>query len=136
MQENKKRTKQIKISVNENEYEIIKKGAEISQKTISAYVREVALYQCVLHFNYDEIETHSREISEVKQGINRLIYTLIKSQNYYSEDIENLLEMLKKIYESEKILIKTVQKSRAFLHQKLKKIVKENIEKLTKEKQK
>ncbi len=124
---NEKEQTKIRFYVSKKEYEIIKKGAEISHKTIAAYVRECAVNQYILHINYDEIEQHTQEISEIKSAINRLIYTLVQSGNYYPADIESLIKLLNEISESEKKLIKLFQKSQPRLCKELKKIIAENM---------
>ncbi|MCH5209467.1 MAG: hypothetical protein J1F01_00735 [Oscillospiraceae bacterium] len=125
----KNKTKIIQFRVSENEYKQLKNGADNTGQSVSVYARECALNPYSLSVNYDEIELHTQEISEIKSAVNRLVYTLVSSGNYYPADIENILKMLTEISESEKKLIKLFQKSQPQLRRELEKIVSRNREK-------
>lgn len=119
----------IKIRVNESEYMRLKQNAESTGQSVSEYTRSCAFNPYSLNLNYDEIEQHTQEISEIKSAVNRLIYTLVVSGNYYPADVENILKLLSEISESEKKLIKLFQKSQPHLRRELEKIVVKNTEK-------
>lgn len=125
----KNKTKIIQFRVDKTEYNRLKNDADNEGKTMSAYARERTLNPYTLHINYDEIEQHTKEISEIKSAVNRLIYTLVRSGNYYPADIENLIELLNEISVSEKKLIKLFQKSQPRLYKELEKIVVKNMDK-------
>ncbi len=122
------KSRTIHFRVDEREYERLKDGAEKSGKSVPVYTRDCALNQYKLCVNYDEIEQHTKEISEIKSAVNRLIYTLVRSGNYYPADMESLMKLLNEINESEKKLIKLFQKSQPRLCRELEKIVSKNIE--------
>lgn len=119
----------IKIRVNESGYMRLKKNAESTGQSVSEYTRSCAFNPYSLNVNYDEIEHHTQEISEIKSAVNRLIYTLVVSGNYYPADVENILKLLSEISESERKLIKLFQKSQPRLRRELEKIVVKNTEK-------
>lgn len=128
MSETKKnKTKIIQFRVNEYEYKKLKNGAENKGQSVSVYARNCSLNQYTLCINYDEIEQHTQEISEIKSAINRLICTLVQSGNYYPADMESLMKLLHDISESEKKLIKLFQKSQPRLCKELEKIVSKNM---------
>lgn len=126
----KNKVKTIHFRVDESEYEKLKNGANKSGKSVSAYARNCALNQYSLCVNYDEIEQHTKEISEIKSAMNRLIYTLVRAGNYYPADIENILKLLNEISKSEKKLINLFQKSQPRLRRELEKIISENMKKI------
>lgn len=123
------RTETIHFRVSKNEYEQAKNNAKEHGEMLSEYARRCIINPYLLSVNYDEIEEHTREITEIKQAINLLIGTLVKSGNYYPNDIENLLRMMNDITESEKNLIKLFRKSEVKLRRELEKIVLENSKK-------
>ena len=123
----KNKTKVIQFRVNESEYRKLKNDADNIGQSISAYTRRCAFHQYTLCVNYDEIERHTHEISEIKSAVNRLIYTLVRSGNYYPADIENILKLLNEINNSEKKLIKLFHRSQPRLRRELEKIVMKNI---------
>lgn len=125
----KNRIKIIQFRVSEDEYKKLKNDADNTGKNVSAYARERTFNPYNLYINYDEIEQHTQEILEIKSLISSLIYTLVRSGNYYPADIENILKRLNEISDSEKKLIKLFQKSQPRLRRELEKIVMKNIEK-------
>lgn len=133
MPENEKNNEneQIKIRfyVSKKEYESIKRGAELTCKSVAAYVRECAVNQYILQFDFDEIREHTKQISETKAALSRLIFTLVQSGNYYSKDIESLTRLLSEISTDEKKIINNFRKLRGYLRRELKQIIDENFKK-------
>lgn len=125
----KNRAKNIQFRVSKDEYIQLKNYADNTGQSVSAYTRNSVLNPYTLLVNYDEIERHTQEISEIKSAVNCLIYTLVRSGNYYPADVENILKLLSEISDSEKKLIKLFQKSQPRLRRELEKIVAKNIKK-------
>lgn len=123
----KNRAKNIQFRVSKDEYIQLKNYADSTGQSVSAYARNSVLNPYTLLVNYDEIEQHTQEISEIKSAVNHLIYTLIRSGNYYPADVENILKLLNDINDSEKKLIKLFQKSQPRLRRELEKIIVKNI---------
>lgn len=123
----KNRAKNIQFRVSKDEYIQLKNYADSTGQSVSAYARNSVLNPYTLLVNYDEIEQHTQEISEIKSAVNSLIYTLVRSGNYYPADVENILKLLNDINDSEKKLIKLFQKSQPRLRRELEKIIVKNI---------
>lgn len=126
------KTEIIKFRVTKTEYKEIEKCAVQHGKSLTAYAKEYTLNPYSLSVNYDEIEEHTKQITEIKQAVNLLIGTLVKSGNYYPNDVENLLKSANEIVESEKNLIKLFRKNETKLRKELEKIVSENSRKAVK----
>lgn len=123
------RTEIIHFRVSKSEYEQIKNNADRQGQSPNVYARECTLNPYSLSVNYDEIEEHTKQITETKQSVNLLIGTLVKSGNYYPSDVENLSALLKDISDSEAKLIKLFCESEIKLRKELKKIISENLRK-------
>lgn len=123
------RTETIHFRVSKNEYEQAKNNAKEHGEMLSEYARRCIINPYSLSVNYDEIEEHTRQIMEIKQAVNLLIGTLVKSGNYYPNDFENLSALLKDISDNEAKLIKLFRKSEVKLRKELEKIVSKNSKK-------
>ena len=108
--------------VSEEERDIIKNNAKKNNLTLSAYMREVALTGNTININYDAIKEHTREISLIKTQMNAVIQMLVDTNQAFPIDIENMIDLLKEIRDSEKTLLKSVRKEQLSL---MKKITKE-----------
>lgn len=95
-------TIQVKTYVTENELKQIKKNASACNKTVSAYVREVALNMCTIPIDYTVITEHTDELSAYRNAVNQLIYTIKKTGNYVPADLEYILAKTNEMLKSEK----------------------------------
>lgn len=99
MKENK--TTQLNIRLTESQMEIIRCNARACDMTVSAFVMEVAQNFIVLNCDYDQISDHSKEISSLRNVINRLVYTVVKTGEYVPADLEYILNKMNEIAKSE-----------------------------------
>ncbi len=97
--------KQIKCHVREREYVSIKNNAKACNKSMSVYIREMALNSKVINVDYPEIEAHTQEIKAKRENIDRMIYTILKTGEYAQANFEYILKQIKYIYYSEKRLV-------------------------------
>lgn len=121
------KTEIIKLRVSKSEYEQAKNNAEKRGERLSEYARNCLVCPYSLRVNYDEIEEHTKQITEIKQAVNMLIGTLVELGNYYPNDFENLSALLTDISNKEAKLIKLFRKSEVKLRKELEKIVSENM---------
>ena len=124
---------QIKLVVSKKEREQIERNAKVCDRTVSAYIREVALNMCFLELNYDCVMDHTHEISSYKNAIYQLVFTIKKMGNYTPADLEYIVNATNEILESENEFLnlydKSVESEKKLLARTVRKVVKENIEK-------
>lgn len=96
------KTKSLHIRLSEDDWDAIEKNAKVCGKTMSAYVRNVALEMCLLHIEHEYITEHTHEISSYKNAVSVLVYTIMKTQNYVPKDLEYILEKTDMILKLEK----------------------------------
>ena len=99
--EKESKDKALHIRLSEGEWEQIEKNARACDKTVSAYVREMALNMCMLYVEEECITEHTYELSSYRNAINMLVFTIIKNKNYVPADIEYILEKTKQVMKSE-----------------------------------
>ncbi len=131
MKENK--NIQIKLVVSKKEREQIERNAKACGRTVSAYIREVALNMCILEHDYSCVTDHTRVISSCKNAIIDLVFTIIKRGTYTPPDLEYIVNTTNQMLESEKEFLdlydKSVESEKKLLARTVRKVVKENIEK-------
>ena len=96
---------QVNFVVTESELKQIKKNASACDKTLSAYVREVALNMQTIPFDHSIVTLHSNEISAYRNAINTLVYTIKRTGTYTPADLEYILTKTKEILKSEKTFL-------------------------------
>lgn len=131
MKENK--NIQIKLVVNKKEHEQIQNNARASGKTVSAYIRELALNMCLIELDTSHITKHTTEISSYRNAINQLIFTIKKTGNYTPADLEYIVDTTNEILKSEKeflnIYKNSIESEKKLIARNIRQIVKENIKK-------
>lgn len=105
-----KREKEIRLKVTEEEYETIFHKANKLNMQVAPYIRMVAQQPTIIYHDYRIISSHTREIAEVRNAINRLVFTIDASNNYLPKDIESIVDMMNQILKSENELIRTVRR--------------------------
>ena len=79
----------------------VRYNARVGIKTVSDYVTEVALNFCVLNYEYEDVIAHNNEITYLRNAINKLMYTIIKTGEYVPADLEFILVKMNEISKSE-----------------------------------
>lgn len=103
-----KRNIQLKCYSPEREFIRIKNNAKACDKTVSTYIRDMALDFNKIDVSYSEIEAHTQELIARREIIYRMIYTILKSGEYVPADLEYILERINDIYRSEKLLVQQI----------------------------
>lgn len=124
---------QIKLVVNKNEHEQIKRNAKSCGKTVSAYIRELALNMLILETDTSCITNHTSEISSYRNAINQLIFTIKRTGNYTPADLEYIVGNTNEILKSEKEFLNTyknsVESEKKLIARTIRQIVKKNTQK-------
>ena len=69
-----RREKEIRIMVSTEEYVRIQAKATALNMQVAPYIRRAAQNPTIINYNYDEIRNHTKEIAEIRNSINRLIF--------------------------------------------------------------
>lgn len=108
----RKRNIKVTLMVTDDEWDIICANAKRTGKQTKAFIHAAAINPTICVFNYKTISEHTRQIGEICEAINRLIFTIDASNNYLPREIESIVNMMKEVFESENKLIKTLRKYR------------------------
>ena len=76
---------------------------------VNNYIRRVATNPIIRPYNYSIISTHTNEISQIRNAINRLVFTIDAQNNYLPRDIASIVGMMEEIFAGERKLLKTVR---------------------------
>ncbi len=107
-----RREKEIRIMVTAEEYQDISENAKQLNMQIAPYLRYVGQNPTIVQYDYSVIANHTKEIGNVRSDINRLIFTIEASNNYLPKEIESIVSMMKKIFETENNLLQTLREER------------------------
>lgn len=128
-----KKTSRLAIRLPEEEMEQIRLNARAMDKTVSAYVREISRNICVLKCDYEAILRHTHEITSLRNAINQLVYTIIKTGEYVPADLEFILNKMNEISKSEKeflsVMLNEKEKKTKAIAREVRKIVREKLSK-------
>ena len=128
-----RKTSRLAIRLPEKEMEQIQMNARAANRTVSAFVREIALNFCVLNCDYDSISKHAHEITSLRNAINQLVYTIKKTGEYVPADLEYILNKMNEISKSEKeflgLMLGEQEKKTKAISREARKIVREKISK-------
>ena len=103
------RQHEIRIKVNEDEFNIIKRNAEKLKMTVANYIRMAAENPNIIEWNYSAIQEHTAQVGRIVDSINMLVFTIELQNNYQPKEIEGIYEYIKQIFESENKLLETVR---------------------------
>lgn len=108
MKKSRNRSEKIEFYVLPEEKEIIKKKMEIArQKNMSDYLRQAAVYEKVVVYNYDALSLRemTSEINKIGVNINQVAARVNSTDNIYGEDVEYLKEQVQKIWQIQKPIL-------------------------------
>lgn len=115
---------QVKLVVTPEEKLQIQMNAKAAGKTVSAYIRTMALNTCIFRYDQDKITEHTHEISSLRNAINQLVYTIMKMGDYTPAYLEDICDLMVKVMDSEKKFLQMVDKDWTTKEKLLKKQVK------------
>ena len=105
---NRKRNVKIEFYVLPEEKEIIKKKMEIAhKKNLSEYLRDAAVHDRVLVYDYDELALRdmTKEINKIGVNINQVAARVNSTDNVYQEDLDYLKTEVEKIWQLQKSIL-------------------------------
>ena len=108
--------KAVKIYCSEEECQIIESHAAKCGKTVSGYLREIALYGRAICINYDAIMEHTKIINTLKTEMHLIIKMLVQTKQAYPKDIERMVSLLEEITVNQRTMLQKTARERAKLH--------------------
>ena len=103
------RTKEVRLMFSQEEYDFLKNQADKLHMPVAAYVRGMAQNGHIVVKNYRAVERHSRAIAEIRNAINRLVFTIDATNNYLPREIETIVNLMNEIFASENELLKAIR---------------------------
>lgn len=104
-----RREKEIRMMLSVDEYDRIKFKADQVHMRVAPYIRSAALNGSIVVKDYPAVDRHTREIAEIRNSINRLVFTIDATNNYLPREIESIVNMMNEIFRSENELLKTIR---------------------------
>ena len=103
------RQHEIRVRVTKEEYENIKLNADVLGMQIAPYIRRVAQNPNIIHFDYSAIEEHTKQVGQVVNSVNQLIFTIHLNNDYLPKEIEGIRDYIEEIWVTENKLLKTLR---------------------------
>lgn len=103
------RNKEVRIMFSQEEYDFIKIRADKLHMSVAAYIRGMAKDGKIIVKNYRAVERHTQAIAEIRNSINRLVFTIDATNNYLPREIETVVNLMNEIFASENELLKTIR---------------------------
>ena len=100
----------IRVRVTEEEYKIIKANADLLEKKVTSYIRMVAQNPNIIHFDYSAIEEHTKQVGQIVNSVNQLIFTIEVNNDYQPKEVDGIRDYVEEILETERKLLRTVRK--------------------------
>ena len=63
----------------------------------------------IRNYDFNAVRNHTKEIGEIRNCINRLIYTIDATNNYLPKEIETIVNLMNEIFKSENCLLKEIR---------------------------
>ena len=108
--------KAVKIYFSEEECKVIESYAAECGKTVSGYLREIALYGKAICINYDAIMEHTKIINTLKTEMHLIIKMLVQTKQAYPADIQRMVSLLEEMTANQRTMLQKTAKERAKLH--------------------
>ena len=112
--------KAVKIYFSEEEVQIIESYAAECGKTVSGYLREIALYGRAICINYDAIMEHTKMINKFTTEMHLIITMLVQTKQAYPKDVERMVSLLEDVTKNQRTMLRMTMRE----HQKLHKLAK------------
>lgn len=101
MEKNDRRNIVIRFKVSQDEYEFIKKKAELSgAKNLSCYLRKMVITGMVINYNDETLNNLKKEIAILGKNVNQIAVRVNKTNQIYSDDIDEIKEKVDEMWQS------------------------------------
>lgn len=91
----------IKFRVNEQELKIIEKSATLTnEKSLSSYLRKMALSGMIVNVNFTEFADLKKELTAIGANVNQIARRINSTNRFYDDDVNYIKEVNEKIWQS------------------------------------
>lgn len=103
---NRKRNIQLKIWVSQEEKDLIlTKMEQLPTDNIGAYIRKMSIDGYIINADMTEIKTFNSELQSIGKNINQIAKRVNETSNIYREDVVELQERLKTIWQLQRRIL-------------------------------
>jgi len=104
--ENRKRKVQLIVRVTAEERELIEvKMKQIPTMNLSAFARKMLIDGHIILLDMPEIREHSAQLQKIGDNVNQIVKRMNQTGNLYSNDIEEIKELITDVWKSERQLL-------------------------------
>ena len=100
----------IQVRVTKAEREIIENNAKKLNMQIAPYIRMVAQNPNIINFDYSVIEEHTKQVGQVVNSVNQLIFTIEVNNDFQPKEICGIRDYVDEIWDTENKLLRTVRR--------------------------
>lgn len=103
---NRKRNIQLKIWISQEEKDLIYlKMAQVPTDNIGAYIRKMSVDGYIINIDMTEIKKSNSELQIIGKNINQIAKRVNSTGNIYADDIAELKERLKEIWQLQRRIL-------------------------------
>ena len=104
--EKRKRDNQIILRLNDDErYILDAKCKKAEYKNRNDYLRHLILYGYTYFVDYSELHDYNINLSRISKSLNQIAARLNSTGNIYSEDMEEVKELMKQVWRTQKSML-------------------------------
>ena len=104
--EKRKRDNQIILRLNDDEkYILDAKCKKAEYKNRNDYLRHLILYGYTYYVDYSELHDYNINLSKIGKSLNQIAARLNSTGNIYSEDMEEVKELMKQVWRTQKSML-------------------------------
>lgn len=111
----KKRDVEIRFAVTEAEDELIIANARRLGMQRNIYIKCAAKHPVIHQHNYEVIDNHTQELSEIRKTLYRLVFTIEATKNFVPQEIKTVVNLMNEVFKTENELLETMREQREIL---------------------
>jgi len=107
---NRFRNIQLRCNVTEQERDTIKEKMKLLKtENMGAYIRKMAIDGLIVNIDHTDIKNQTTEIQKIGGNINQIVKRANQTGNLYTEDISEIKELLKDIWQLQRLYLSKLQ---------------------------
>ncbi len=105
----RERRNSIQVYLSDDEkYVLDNKVKASSMRNMSEYIRHMILYNYTYDIDYKDLQEYSRQISAIGRNINMIRERIMKTGNFYEEDVKEIKELMEKVWHTHESMLSKV----------------------------
>ena len=109
MSKERERKNPIQVYLSDDEkYVLDRKVEESHMRNMSEYIRHMILYNYTYEIDYKDLQEYSRQLSAIGRNINMIRERIMKTGNFYENDIKEIKELMDKIWHTHESMLSKV----------------------------